>query len=61
MPLVTYAKQLVALDVRKTKRWLEREAKWGDRVDKSNPRYYADVLVVKKGDKLSPATKKRRV
>jgi hypothetical protein len=40
MPLTTYAKQLVALDVRKTKRWLEREAKWGERADKSNPRYY---------------------
>jgi hypothetical protein len=40
--------------VRKTKRWLERTAKWGDRADKSNPRYYADVLAVKKGDKLSP-------
>ncbi len=41
--------------MRKTKRWLEREAKWGDRADKSNPRNYAGVhRPVKKGDKLSP-------
>ncbi len=44
MPLITYAKQLVSLDEQKVKRWL-REAEWGDRADKANPRYYTKDLV----------------